>query len=315
MHEHRPPSAGDTRTLRALELPARLADTGTAELRRALFVDCETTGFSAERDQVIELAMLPFTYALDDGRIAEVLHHEAQTHLADPGRPLDPEITALTGLTDDDVRGRRIDTDAASALIERSDLIVAHNARFDRPFFETVLPAAHDVPWACSMREVPWTAHGFPSAALHCLACTYGVFAQRRHRALADCEVGVWLLAQTLPGSGRRVMAALRESAAQETIRLWAIHAPITTKDALRARGYRWMPEVRRGIDRAWWTELAPERVNAEFHWLCENVYRSRVLPRIPQRRVTARDRWRADPSDVSGPAPVTPTTPAPVAA
>ena len=315
MHEHRPPSTGDTRTLRALELPARLADTGTAALRRALFVDCETTGFSAERDQVIELAMLPFTYALDDGRIAEVLHHEAQTHLADPGRPLDPEITALTGLTDDDVRGRRIDTEAASALIERSDLIVAHNARFDRPFFETVLPVAHDVPWACSMREVPWTAHGFPSAALHCLACTYGVFAQRRHRALADCEVGVWLLAQTLPGSGRRVMAALRESAAQETIRLWAIHAPINTKDALRARGYRWMPEVRRGIDRAWWTELAPERVNAEFHWLCEHVYRSRVLPRIPQRRVTARDRWRADPSDVSGPAPVTPTTPAPVAA
>ena len=62
-------------------------------------------------------------------------------------------------------------------------------------------------------------------------------------------------------------------------------------------------------------TELAPETVNAEFHWLCENIYHSHVLPRIPQRRVTARDRWRADPSDVSGPAPVTPTSPAPVAA
>ena len=51
------------------------------------------------------------------------------------------------------------------------------------------------------MRDVPWTLHGCPSAALHCLACGYGTFARDRHRALADCEVGVWLLAQTLAGS------------------------------------------------------------------------------------------------------------------
>ena len=163
--------------------------------------------------------MLPFTYALDDGRIAEVLHTTRPRPTSPtPAAPLDPEITrADRSHRRRCARAPHRHTDAASALIERSDLIVAHNARFDRPFFETVLPAAHDVPWACSMREVPWTAHGFPSAALHCLACTYGVFAQRRHRALADCEVGVWLLSlsRRLPGSGRRVMAALRESAAQ----------------------------------------------------------------------------------------------------
>lgn len=49
----------------------------------------------------------------------------------------------------------------------------------------------------------------------------------------------MWLLAQTLPGSVRRVMAALLVTAAQETIRLRAIHAAIDTKDALRARGCR----------------------------------------------------------------------------
>ena len=169
-HHHCEPSGNNTRTLYALDLPARLCDTGSAELRRGLYVDCETTGFSFDRDQVIEVAMLPFTYAVDDGRIAEVLHHEAQVYLQDPGRPLDAEITSLTGLTDDDLRGRHIDTAAANALIERSDLIIAHNARFDRPFFERALPATHDKPWACSMRDVPWTAHGCPSAALHCTA-------------------------------------------------------------------------------------------------------------------------------------------------
>ena len=53
-------SADETRTLRALALPARLCDTGDAPLRRALYVDCETTGLSFEHDQAIELAMLPF---------------------------------------------------------------------------------------------------------------------------------------------------------------------------------------------------------------------------------------------------------------
>ena len=41
-------------------------------------------------------------------------------------------------MTDDDVGGERIDVKAAGALIERSGLVVAHNARFDRPFVERV---------------------------------------------------------------------------------------------------------------------------------------------------------------------------------
>ena len=249
---------------------------------------------SFERDKAIELALLPFTYAPADGRIAEVLHHEAQVHIHDPGHPLDGLITALTGLTEEDLQGQHVDVEAATALIARSDLVVAHNTRFDRPFVERALP------WVCSMREVPWTAHGFPSTALHCLACSYGVFARRRHRALADCEVGVWLLAQCLPGSERRVLAAARETARRETVRLWAVHAAFETKDALKARGYRWMPEHRGAIPRTWWTEFAPEDVDAELAWLRETVYATAPTPPIPQRRVRAVDRWRDDPADIT---------------
>ena len=154
--------ASETRTLHPLAFPARLSDPGAAELRRGLYVDCETTGFSPEHDAVIELALLPFTYTLA-GTVVEVLHDEAQAHRNDPGRPLPAEITHLTGLTDDDVRGERIDVESASALIEGSGLIVAHNARFDRPFVERVLPAARARPWACTRAEVPWTAEGFAS--------------------------------------------------------------------------------------------------------------------------------------------------------
>ena len=300
--------ASETRTLHPLVLPARLSDPGAAELRRGLYVDCETTGFSPEHDAVIELALLPFTYTLA-GTVVEVLHDEAQAHRNDPGRALPAEITHLTGLTDDDVRGEVIDVEAARALIERSGLIVAHNARFDRPFVERVLPAARARPWACTRAEVPWIAEGFASQALHCLLCAYGVFARDRHRALADCEAGVWLLAQRLPVSGESVLAAMRRRALTPTVRLWAIRAPFESKEALRARGYRWMPEMRDGVERSWWTDIEPDGVESELAWLREAVYGGAwgYLPPggIPQRRVTAFERWRTDPSDLAHPASV----------
>ena len=242
------PNAEQTRTLHPLDLPERLCDPGNAELRRAVFVDVETTGLGHEHDDVIELAALPFTYTLD-GRVVEVLHDEAQVHRQDPGRPLPEEITHLTGLTDDDLRGERIDVEAATALIERCGLVVAHNAGFDRAFVEKALPAARRKPWACSRAEVSWTAEGFASQALHCLLCARGVYARERHRALADCEAGTWLLAQRLPVSGMTVLAAMRGRALVPTERLWAVKAPFEAKDLLRgprlpvdaahARGHR----------------------------------------------------------------------------
>ena len=275
----------DTRTLRRLELPARLHDPGPgAALALGLVVDCETTGADAARDAVAEAALLPFTYTAE-GRVAEVRHGEAQAHRRG---------------------GAPFDAAAAGALVARASLLVAHNARFDRPFFERVLPATRDKPWACSRLEVPWRASGAPSDALHCLLCHFGVFARDRHRALADCEAALWLLARPLPGTGRPALAALLEAAAAETVRLWVLEAPFAVRGALRARGYRWMSEASDDIPRAWWTELAPEHIDAERAWLAELVHGPfdpswggvPVPPPTTLRRVTARERWRADPAD-----------------
>ena len=228
-----------SRTQRQLVLPEVVHNPDGAPVRRGLYVDCETTGLNVEHDQAIELALLPFTYAVGDGRIAEVLHHEAQVHLHDPGRPLDALITDLTGLTDENLRGRRIDVDAANALIGASNVVVAHNAAAHRPFFEKVAPAARTAAWACSFAEVPWTEAGFSSRALHCLACRYGVVARDRHRTHANCEVGLWLLASVLPG-GQGVFAALYERASASTVGLWAVGAPGEARGVLKARRYRW---------------------------------------------------------------------------
>ena len=295
-------AAGHSRTLHALVLEDHPHPGGPGPHRRGLYVDCETTGFDPERDQVIELAMLPFTYSLE-GRVTDVHRDQARTWRQDPGRPVRPEITRITGLTDEDLAGQAIDVAAASALIASSGLVVAHNAGFDRPFVEQVVPAARDVAWACSRHEVAWDPVAFPSRSLAGLLCAYGAFSPERHRALADCEAGLWLLTQTLPGSDRTVFATLRERAAKPAVRIWAAGAPFDAKDQFRTRGYRWMAADRHGIPRSWWIDVAANELAAEFAWLRE-VYQAhgRWLDpvRLPRRDVTARDRWRADPLELS---------------
>ena len=119
----------------------------------------------------------------------------------------------------------------------------------------------------------------------------------------------MWLLAQRLPVSGDSVLAAMRRRALTPTVRLWAIRSPFESKEALRARGYRWMPEMRDGIERSWWTDVEPDEVESELAWLLEAVHGGTwgylLSGGIPQRCVTAFDRWRADPSDLAHPAPV----------
>ena len=288
----------NSRTLHSLVLEEHPHPAGPGPRRRGLYVDCETTGFDPTHDAVIELAMLPFTYAIE-GRITDVHHDQARTWRQDPGRPVPAEITHITGLTGEDLAGQAVDVAAATELLAASHLVVAHNARFDRPFVELVLPAARAAAWACSQYEVSWDPAVFPSRSLACLLCAYGAFSPDRHRALADCEAGVWLLTQTLPGTDQTVFGVLRETAATPAIRIWAAGAPYDCKDQLRSRGYRWMPTDHDEIPRSWWIDVAPTELEDEFAWLA-GVYQAngRLLSpnSLPRRDVTARDRWRADP-------------------
>ena len=64
-------ASGRFRVLRKLE-SRRLLDTPDGSpTRLGIMLDVETTGLDPAKDQIIELAMVPFTYGLD-GRIFEI---------------------------------------------------------------------------------------------------------------------------------------------------------------------------------------------------------------------------------------------------
>ena len=222
----------------------------------AAVVDVETTGTNPDRDKIIEFGICLFEYDRQNGRIYKVLG--SWEWFEDPGFSILPEITNITGITDEMVAGHRIDDHAVNDLLGRVVLVIAHNADFDRRFLERRLPAFAAKHWACSRFDIDWKAEGIRSSALEFVAYSLGFF-HVGHRAASDCRATLHALAQTLPGSGRLALQALLEQARLPTWRLWARDTAIETKDVLEARGYAWSPgEFRR--PRCWYRRCGGRR-------------------------------------------------------
>jgi DNA polymerase III subunit epsilon len=107
---------------------------------RLAVIDTETTGLKAEfGDQIVDLAIATCEYGRESGRLYCVV--DRYESLEDPEVPIPPEITRLTGISDDMVRGQRVDEACVARVMDRVGLVVCHNARFDRAFLEAGIPA------------------------------------------------------------------------------------------------------------------------------------------------------------------------------
>jgi DNA polymerase-3 subunit epsilon len=283
-------ATGEYRVARRFRPRERYADAAGRELRTALFVDTETTGLDPARDAIIELALVPFTYCEGDGSICAV--GPAASWLEDPGRPIPAPVTELTGITDAMVRGQRIDEVAVAGLLAGASLVIAHNARFDRPFVERRLGGFDALPWACSVSEIPWKEHGCGSSNLeYLLHQSCGEFFGA-HRAADDCLAAIHLLATRTPKGGSP-MRMLLDASRRVTVRLWAIASPFDSKDLLKGRGYRWSGGEG-GRPKAWYRDCAGDQADAEHAWLVESVYAGRDASVIRREVIDATRRYSA---------------------
>lgn len=249
------------------------ADAALSSIKKGIFLDVETTGGDYKQDKIIELGLAVFEYA-PDGRIFRITDEFCQ--FQDPHIPIPEFITKLTGITDQMVEGQNIDTEKLNALIQSADIIIAHNADFDRKFVEAFLPSLPRKPWGCSLKDIQWKDEEIESAKQEYLAYKFG-FYYDGHRAINDCLAGIHILSKTLPISKEKAFTQLLKNARKNSFKLWATRCPFEQKDLLKARGYRWYADGQ-AKHKAWAIDLADETLlKTEIRYLWDEIYKKSV--------------------------------------
>jgi DNA polymerase III epsilon subunit family exonuclease len=147
-------------------------------LRRLCFVDIETTGLDPSSEEIIEIGAV----FVERGVVID-----RKRWLVKPNRPIPALITALTGLTDEEVASApplgSIDDELRAAL--GGWTLVAHNAGFERSFLGERI-AQNPMLDSCEVAQLL-----FPERASHSLDSLVRwleLGRAARHRALDDAE-------------------------------------------------------------------------------------------------------------------------------
>lgn len=234
--------------------PIKLRETVGDEIALAL-LDFETTGFTAGSDEVIELGLVQVAYSPSFGKITEII--EITSQLECPKQTISELITSITGISNEMVAGKRIDDSHVARIVNSSNVLIAHNAQFDRAFFDIRFPEMANKVWACSVKDIDWRAHGFESAKLEYLLLKNGYFYDG-HRAATDCLAMVQLF-ESVPNALPELLA----NAQKASFKILAKGVSYADREVVKKRGYRWD-----GDNRHWWTIVSEDAYAEEKAFL-----------------------------------------------
>lgn len=234
-------------------------------LRKGVVLDVETTGLNQSEDSIIEIGLRQFLFNKDNGDVLGL--GKSYSSFQDPGRPLSKEIIDLTGITDEMVAGHAIDWNEVSKQLEEAQVVIAHNASFDRPFIDKKSKTSTERVWACSFKQIDWSKKGFTSSKLELLNIYHGFFTDS-HRAINDVDALLYLLSLSTESDPKPYLSELLTNARRPMTQVIASSAPFESKDHLKGRAYRWD-----NTNRFWTKTIFKDELSTEMTWLEELVY------------------------------------------
>lgn len=236
-------------------------------------LDTETTGLDYEKDEIIELGLVKILYCMATNTVGQIL--DAVSLFEQPSKPITQEIIDLTHITNEMVEGLRIDNNQVERILSDTQLVVAHNAKFDRPFFDKRFENLRHLAWACTMEDVDWASKGFEGRSLVFLMMQAGYF-YGAHRADIDCLATMWLLKEV-----EGAFPELLENSLKTRVRVRCFTAPFHVKDELKAMGYRWQAEA---STRHWMGECPEnewDEEHAKLSKLCPTTIKNFVVESV----------------------------------
>jgi len=144
----------------------------------AVCIDVETTGVKPGYDEIVELAVLLFSY--DQNGINDIV--DSYSGLREPSCPISKSAYSAHGLSEQELKGHQLDLKRIESMIEQADFIVSHGNSFDREFTAGIMPSIKDKSWYCSMNNISWVG----SRSLQKLLKIHGIETEKPNRALSD---------------------------------------------------------------------------------------------------------------------------------
>ena len=228
-------------------------------------VDLETTGLDFERDQIVEIGLQLIAVNRNDYK--EVKNLKEYESYNDTNLEIDEEITQLTGITKQMIEGKSIEWSKVEEIFSSSDIIVAHNALFDRHFLEKNIDFSNV--WACSKSDIDWKKRGFLNTKLELLCVWHGFFYDA-HRAMNDVAATTHLLIHPSYGGDPPLKELVENSQKKHHLIINRFPYNETFIKLIKKRGgYRYNPK-----DKSWRILLKEkDLLDLEVEWLQKNIY------------------------------------------
>ena len=214
---------------------------------RILGLDFETTGFDPHKERVLEIG-------------AVVWDTDSSVPLATQSEILSPEGLEAVPKESQDVHGismevikeygipSKVGFERLIYLLNTCEFAVAHNAKFDRSFFEAEVKRlgisfdTSKVHWIDTMTDILYP-ESITTRKLSYLAAEHGFLNHHSHRALTDVLAMLGVLKNyDIQGIIERSMSPTVHVVAKVTFE---------EKDLAKAAGFRWNPK-----QKAWFKEL-----------------------------------------------------------
>ena len=245
-------------------LSNQIVDQSNANSSKICILDLETTGLDKANDKIIELAVKLVSVDNKTGDLNAILNQYES--FQDPEEYIDEKVSMVNGITNDMVDGHAINWDSVEEILDSADIIVAHNAGFDRAFMDRYLPISKEKIWICSVNDVDWLSRGFTSSKQE-LLCIWHGFYYDSHRAMSDVDALINLITHPSNETNKPVLDLI-ENASNPIYKVSAINSPYETKDILKSNGYFW-----NGDQKCWWKNILLGEIESEKRWLADNVY------------------------------------------
>ena len=230
------------------------------------FLDTETTGVNRSSDQIIELAIKVIEFEKKSGKIISIKSEYESFN--QPDEAIQEHIKVLTGINDEMVENKKINWKQVDIIIKDVDIIVAHNASFDRAFVDRYSEVTPQKIWACSIQDIDWYSKGFSNQKQELLCYWHGFYFDA-HRAMNDVDALIHLMIHSYYDKNRPILELLKN--AKEVIyKVRVTNFPFNEqkKDMIKSQGYKWNTK-----EKIWFKDIMQRELELEKEYLSKTIY------------------------------------------